>query len=400
VAVACTLAFLAMPSVAFGGTGSISGRVTHGGGEPGGIPEVMVCALQSEEEEEVQGENCELTNSNGEYTIPDLSSGAYKVEFAPGYLLVNWVFEYYDNTRFWSQAQWIDVTGESVTGIDAELTDAGEIVGTVTRASDGAPLSGVLICAEEPVQEFTECAKSGSVQGHYQLAGLLEGDYVVEFLPAEDQGVRAQFYSNKPESTEANLVRVTTDDQTNQINAALRAEATLTGLATDASTGSGMEEIEVCAFELTGAEITACEYTEPSGSYLITDLPAGVYKVGFFSESEEEEEESLGSSPFPAQFWNGKPTWETANILTLGFGVRAGIDAALGSPPSAPANQSPGMARASTFPSVSPKPGAPRARCRSGRRRKKVKGKMRCVKLHKRAHRKRAHRRQSSGRIG
>lgn len=160
---------------------------------------------------------------------------------------------------------------------------------------------------------------------------------------------------------------------------------------TDASTGSGMEEIEVCAFELTGAEITACEYTEPSGSYLITDLPAGEYKVGFFSESEEEEEESLGSSPFPAQFWNGKPTWETANILTLGLGVRAGIDAALGSPPSAPASQSSGMARAPTFPLSSPRPGTSRAHCRRGRRRKRVKGKMRCVKIHKRAHHKRAH---------
>lgn len=114
------------------------------------------------------------------------------------------------------------MTSGPVTSIDAELTDAGEIIGTITRASDGEPLSGVLICAEEPIQEFTECTKSGVVQGFYQLSGLIEGDYVVEFLPAEDQGVRAQFYSNKSESSEADLVHVTTDAQTNQINAALR----------------------------------------------------------------------------------------------------------------------------------------------------------------------------------
>jgi hypothetical protein len=378
----CIPALLAIPSVAFADTGSISGRVTNGsfGGELNPLPEVFVCALQSEEEEEVQGQNCELTNSNGEYTIPNLPFGDYKIEFWPR-AYTQWVFEYYDDTRRWSQAQWIDVNGP-VTGIDSDLTLAGVITGHVTRASDGEPLSEVLICAEEPLQEFTECTESWGF-GVYQLANLIEGDYLVEFLPAEGQGVREQFYNGKSESSEADLVHVTIEAATEEIDAALPAEATITGLVTDASTHSGLGEIEVCAFELAGPEITGCEFTEPSGSYVITDLPIGAYKVGFFSESVEEEEELLGSSPFPVEFWNDQPSWETANILTLGLGVRGGIDAALGSPPSTPA-----MAQASTFPSV-PKPKTRRVRCRSGKRLKKVKGKMRCVKVHKRAHRKR-----------
>jgi hypothetical protein len=385
---ACISALLAIPSVAFADTGSISGRVTNGGfgGEISPLPEVFVCALQSEEEERVGGQNCEETNSNGEYTIPNLPLGDYKIEFWPR-AYVRWVFEYYDDTRHWLQAQWIDVDGP-VTGIDSDLTIGGEFNGTVTRASDGEPLSEVLICAEEPLQEFTECTESG-YQGYYQLAPLLEGDYLLEFLPAEGQGVRAQFYNGKSESSEADLVHVTTG-QTNEIHAALPAEATITGLVTDASTRSGLGEIEVCAFELTGPEITGCEFTESSGSYVITDLPTGDYKVGFFSESVEEEE-GLESSPFPVQFWNDKPSWETANILTLDLGVRGGIDAALGSPPPTPANQSLGTSQASTFPSV-PKPKARRARCRSGKRWKTVKGKKRCVKVHKRAHRKRPRR--------
>jgi hypothetical protein len=335
----------------------------------------------------VEGQNCEWTNANGEYTIPNLPFGNYRIEFWPR-AYVQWVFEYYDDTRHWSQAQWIDVNGP-VTGIDSDLTVAGEFIGTVTRASDGEPLSEVLICAEEPLQEFTECTESG-IQGFYQLANLIEGDFLVEFLPAEGQGVRAQFYNGKSESSEADLVHVTTGAQTNEIHAALSAEATITGLVTDASTRSGLGEIEVCAFELAGSEITGCEFTEPSGSYVITDLPTGAYKVGFFSESEEEEE-LLGSSPFPVEFWNDQPSWETANILTLGLGVRGSVDAALGSPPSTPVT-----AQASTFPSSTfasvPKPKTRRARCRSGKRWKKVKGKKRCVKVHKRAHRKRPHR--------
>jgi hypothetical protein len=159
-------------------------------------------------------------------------------------------------------------------------------------------------------------------------------------------------------------------------------------------TDAGLSEIEVCAFELLGPEITECEFTDLGGSYELTDLPIGTYKVGFFSESVEEEEEvGLERSPFPVQFWNDKPGWETADILTLGLGLRTGIDAALGSLPSTPAGQSLGMAQASTFPSVPLMSGTARVRCRSGSRLKKVKGKMRCVKMQKRAHRKRAHRR-------
>jgi hypothetical protein len=389
---ACISALLAIPSVALADTGSISGRVTNGsfGGELNPLPEVFVCALQSEEEEEVQGQNCELTNSNGEYTISNLPFGDYKIEFWPR-AYTQWVFEYYDDTRHWSQAQWIDVNGP-VTGIDSDLTLAGAIAGHVTRASDGEPLSEVLVCAEEPLEEFTECTESW-FQGVYRLENLIEGDYLVEFLPAEDQGVRAQFYNGKSESSEADLVHVTIEAQTEEIDAALPAEATITGLVTDASTRSGLGEIEVCAFELAGSEITDCEFTEPSGSYVITNLPTGAYKVGFFSESEEEEleEELLGPSSFPVEFWNDQPSWETANILTLGLGVRGGIDAALGSPPSTPATAQASTFSSSIFPSV-PKSKTRRVRCRSGKRWKKVKGKKRCVKVHKQAHRKRPRR--------
>jgi hypothetical protein len=382
----CMSVILAIPGVALADAGSISGRVTNGGfgGELNPLPEVFVCALQSEEEERVRGQNCEGTDSNGEYTISNLPFGDYKIEFWPR-AYVRWVFEYYDDTRHWSQAQWIDVNGP-VTGIDSDLTIGGEFIGHVTRASNGEPLSEVLICAEEPLQEFTECTESWGDQGVYQLASLIEGDYLVEFLPAEGQGVRAQFYNGKSESNEADLVHVTAEAQTTEIDAALPAEATITGLVTDASTRSGLGEIEVCAFELAGSEITACEFTEPSGSYVITDLPAGAYKVGFFSESEEEELPEPSS--FPVEFWNDQPSWETAHILTLGLGVRGGIDAALGSPPLIPATAQASAFPPSTIPSVS-KPKTRRA-CRPGKRLKKVKGKKRCVKVHKRTHRKRS----------
>lgn len=392
----CMLLLLAAPGDAFAGVGSISGHMTKGGAEIPGIAEGLVCALKSEKEERVQGENCELGSlPDGAYTISNLSSGDYKIQFWPGYALVNWIWEYYDDTRVWSQAPWIEVSNGSITGIDGELAEGGYISGRVTRASDGEGLAGAHVCAEEPLAEFTECKEVGVVGGSYQLYGLIEGDYVVEFLPAEGQGVRAQFYNGKSESGGADLVHVTTGVQTEPIDAALPAEATITGRVTDAATHAGLEEIEVCAFELMGPEVIGCEYTEPSGSYAITDLPVGTYKLGFFSESVEEEE-GLESSPYRVQFWNDKPSWEAANILTLGLGLTAGIDAELGTPP-------PSQLQVSILPalmsSALPTSKTPRAHCRSGRRWKKVKGKMRCVKLHKPTQHKRAHQRHSRHRL-
>lgn len=385
-ALALTVFILAIPSVASAAGGSISGRVAHGGSEPAGDPEVLVCAIQEEGQERVQDQNCELTNANGEYTIENLSPGSYKIEFWPGALLVHLIFEYFDDTRSWSEARWIQVSDGPVTGIDAELTKSGFITGTVTRASDGTPLSGVLICAEEPLQEFSDCTETEAA-GQYQFYELLEGDYLIEFIPTEDQGVRAQYYDGKSKLSAADLVHVATGAATESIDAALLPEAVITGRVTDWWTHAGLGEIEVCAYGLAGPEVTVCEYTEPSGSYELTDLPTGPYKVGFFSESVEEEEESLAPGLYPVQFWDHRASWATANTLALGFGTTVGIDAELGFPfPSAPPSAGPSVAPVAT-------PSRPR-RCRPGSRLKRVKGKKRCVKVRK--HRKRNHHHRNS----
>jgi hypothetical protein len=375
--------------------------MTHGGVEPGRpVVEGRVCALKSEDEERVEGQNCaEDTLPDGDYTIPNLPSGAYKVVFWP-YLEVNWVWEYYGDTRVWSQSPWIEIANGPITGISAELPEGGYISGHVTRASDGEGLARAHVCAEEPLTGFSECKEVGEPGGSYQLWGLIEGDYIVEFLPKESQGVRAQFYNGKSSASEAELVHVTTGVQTEPIDAKLPAQATISGRVTDASTHGGLPEIEVCAFGLSGPEITECEFTDLSGSYELTDLPTGAYKVGFFSESVEEEEEGLELSPYPPQFWNDKPTWETADILTLGLGTTNGVDAGLGTPPPLPPQSHPDPStKAPSLPSVAPltvAPAgpAPRPHCRSGRKLKKVKGTMRCVKARPRRHHRHVHRRQ------
>lgn len=383
---------LAAPGSSLAATGSISGLVTHGGIEPGGVPEAAVCALKSESEERVQEENCRLVSGGGGYAIPNLAPGLYKVLVLPEWVgEVNWVWEYYGDTRSWLHAPWVEVKDGLTTEIDDELLEGGYVIGTVGAESGRELTKGVKICAEEPLTEFVQCTTAtGGFGGYYMLFGLIEGNYRIHYFPEPGQGVSAGYYGGSVEPSGATLVNVKTAAVTEPVDVTLPPEATITGRVTDLSTHLGLEEIEVCAFELSGPEITECEYSDPSGSYAITGLPAGPYKVGFFSESEEEES-GPGQSPYPVQFWEDRASWDTAKILSLGLGITSGIDAELGTPPTSPVLSSPaGLAAApqtsSTESAVATTPPA-RRRCRAGKKWKVSKGLAQCVTIRHRHHR-------------
>ncbi len=369
------------------GTGAISGRVTKEGGEHDPLPQILVCALEDEEEEEGQGQNCALTDAEGGYIIANLPVGVYHVEFWPRYSGAGYVFEYYKNALSWSHAKPVEVTEALAKGVNAELTDGGEISGKVTAASDGEPLGDVLVCAEDVNQEFEECEYT-SEDGTYRIQGLVKGKYAVLFLVPEGEGFRSQAYKGKPISSEGDPVQVATGGVVGNVNAALEPEAIITGLVSDASNSGGLGEIEVCAFELTGFKFEVCELSEPAGTYTLSDLPAGKYKIGFFPESLSEEEAEAESSPFPIQYWNDKPSWESADILTLGLGTAGGIDARLG------ASSTPPMVQPVTpRPVVAiPPQSVARKHCPAGKKRKKIDGKKRCVRSRKRGHHKHRHR--------
>jgi hypothetical protein len=351
------------------------------------------------EEEEVLGQNCALTDTEGRYIIPNLPIGVYDIEFWPRYSGSGYVFEYYENALSWSHAKSVEVMEGLAEGVDAELTDGGEISGKVTAASDGEPLGNVLVCAEDIDQEFEECENT-SAGGTYRIQGLVEGAYAVLFLVPEGEGFRSQAYKGKPDPSEADLIQVATGGVVGNVNAALKPEATVTGLVSDASTHGGLGEIEVCAFELTGFEFEVCELSGPAGTYTLTDLPAGEYKIGFFPEPLLEEEEAESErSPFAIQYWDDEPSWESADILTLGIGTAAGgTDASLvsSSAPRAvqPVTPNPGVNNPNPGVNIPPESVAPK-HCPAGKKRKKIDGKKRCVRSRKRGHHKHRHRRHS-----
>lgn len=375
------LAMVLLPAAALA-AGSISGTVTDAETlQP--IEEVEVCAWLIESEE---GFRCTETDAAGEYELKELAAGEYAVEFWAPYL--GYATQFYDNETNWEQADPVVVGSEPVTGIDAALRPRPGITGTVTRSSDGEPVKEVEVCAwpvNPKVEEtFWECGYT-KADGTY-FVELLPGNYKVEFWPRwSGQNLALQFYNDKTRWNEANTVVVEPEERTGGIDAKLGPGATISGKVSSAASGVGLEEIPVCSIDSPSGELLTCNWTAADGSYSLGFLPEDQYKVVFsinfgewFGEPAEEDD------GFATQFWNNQTTLAAANVIPLSTGQSlAGIDARLGNSVAQPV--------------ITPvTPGRvvhhKRKRCPKGKVRKKIKGKVRCVKRH-RHHRHRHHHR-------
>jgi hypothetical protein len=376
-ALLCLLMALA-PAAA--SAGSISGTVTDAETlKP--VEEVEVCAWLLESEE---GFRCTETDAAGAYELEELAEGEYAVEFWASYL--GYATQFYDDESNWEQADPVVVGSEPVTGIDAALRPRPGITGTVTRSSDGEPVEEVEVCAypvDPKVEEtFSECGYT-QADGTYYVE-LEPGKYKVEFWPGgPGQNLAFQFYNGRTHWSEADAVVVKPGERTGGIDAGLEPGATISGTVSSAAGGVGLEEIPVCSIDSPSGELLTCNWTAADGSYALRHLPGDQYKVVFSIDFSEwfGEPVFLGEDDgFATQFWNNQTTLAAANVIALATGQSvSGIDARIGSSVTPPVIRP-----------ITPVPTVhhPRKRCRRGYVRKKVKGRMRCVKRH---HRHRRH---------
>jgi hypothetical protein len=167
---------------------------------------------------------CALTNTNGNYTIPDLRQDEYTVEFQPQ---GNQLWQAYDHKESLSEAELVSVgPGQIVTGINADLFPAARVEGVVRRADNGEPWPGVEICAlgieEEGEEEVFGCAYSGS-NGSYSISGLPTDEYLIEFWPPDPKW-QIQFWDHKANWEEADPLLLAAGTTTTGIDADMAPE--------------------------------------------------------------------------------------------------------------------------------------------------------------------------------
>jgi hypothetical protein len=389
------LACLAAPASAGAITagGAISGNVTEAGShEP--IEALEVCAFPLEGEEEGEW-HCSETDAAGDYEIANVPAGEWGVEFWGRPL--GYVVQYWEDEDGWWEADPVVVDSTPVTGIDAELLPGGEVQGTVRAAAGAAPLEEVEVCAwGYPGEFFAGCAFTDSA-GEYALRGLATAEYEIGFYPWEGN-LLPQYYDHKDHWWEADFVPVGAEEVVTGIDADLMAGAQISGSVYSNATGAPLGSIYVCAIETEFDELRNCTESDEDGHYVLDRLPGGDYKVIFSIDFEEWYEEEFGEEEddgYPTEFWNDQTTLAAANVISLVDGQSAtGIDARLG-PPALQAPGGSGPLQVLMPPAARPPvttPAAKKMHCRKGLKRKKVKGKVRCVKPRRHRHRRHADR--------
>jgi hypothetical protein len=328
-----SLALLAgAPSaIAAADTGKITGTVTKvGGTEP--IEGIEVCAdeLGSEFNGEFTGqpEHCVKTEVSGHYTISELTTGKYEVEFlAPFDSGLNYITQYYkDKPSFVAGETIVVLEGTTTEHINAELQVGGRITGTVTGAGK-ADLKGIEVTAYEAGGSETPIAHANTAaNGTYTIAGLPSGSYKVRFAPESEAGLNyvPQFYKEQPSLGLAETVPVEVEKTAEGIDAELQPGGEIEGAVTDASTHAPVSNAEVAVFG-PGETIAGIATTEANGRYRIDGLRGGSYEVGF------------AASRYILQYYNNQPSLSSANPVTVVQGsTNQQIDAAL--VPKAPIN--------------------------------------------------------------
>ncbi len=368
----CGALGLVLPGVA--AAGSIGGHIqAEGSGDP--IAGVYICPRPEPYAFET---NCTETNAEGNYRLDGLPAASYYLSFYTSVNDLNYIPERYDDVvLFTGNGTLVPLAdGQELGGIDAELAEGGVIEGIATDAETPGPAVDAEVCASsfDPIEYF-DCARTGS-DGKYAINGLPTGDYAISFGGGNESNY-LQYDWEDPGPPREERVPVTAGSTVTGIDAALSPGAQILGRATEAGTGKPLKGIDVCLWDdIHGFEnyFDTCVLTDADGNYAFRSLEASTYKVAFSTYQDFGVE-------FREQWWNGKASKADATPIVVAPPQTAtGIDAQLISYFERP---KPDPIRVSIIPRFdAPKP--PPRKCRKGFHKKKVKGKVRCVRKHKR----------------
>jgi hypothetical protein len=289
--------------------GRIAGRVTDG---VNGIPGVAVSACYSDG-------NCIYgteTDDNGDYVMK-VPAGTWKIFFNNYRAIGYFVNEWYDNRSISTDAITVGVvTGETTSGIDAQLEIGGKIAGHVTDNSNNT-LAGVAIGVYD---SFVNQINNGGTDsaGNFEI-NVPAGEWKVHFNPSPVPGYYLfEWYNDKGyDFGNADLVTVTVG-ATTTLDEELVTGGKLTGRVTDIS-ANGVANVSVSLNNINGNWI-GCNSTDIEGNYSC-NIPPGSYRVFF---------ETAWLEGFYAPEWyNNKSNVTVADVIEVSKDHTSNIDVQL-----------------------------------------------------------------------
>ncbi|HWA53255.1 MAG TPA: carboxypeptidase-like regulatory domain-containing protein [Solirubrobacterales bacterium] len=251
---------------------------------------------------------------------------------------------------------------------------AGTIEGKAVDATTKVGIEGISVCVYDSIElELAAPCVNTDSNGEYATAALISGNYIVRFW-GDETGYVSQFFDGAMAYEDATEVPVS-NGPTTGIDAEMEIGGEITGRVTDATTGAGIDEVEVCAFNF--SVFAGCTETGASGGYTLQGVASGSYTVEFWAAF-------LG---YETRFYNESASSSGASpVPVTAPGTTPGIDARLSKPGSkvivtpVPKITAPVLPIRKVVPK--PKPKKPLT-CRKGFKKVKRHGRKVCVKKHK-----------------
>ncbi|HSG42540.1 MAG TPA: carboxypeptidase-like regulatory domain-containing protein, partial [Anaerolineales bacterium] len=227
----------------------------------------------------------------------------------------NWVPEIYSEQVDYGLADPVVVVAdENTSDVDFTLEIGGSISGTVTeQGTDNEPVVDMEVAAcpyDFDSGEYLEgmpCYSGWTeTDGSYFIRGVPAGTYIVDsgwwgnWVP--------EIYSEQVDYGLADPVVVVADENTPDINFTLERGSSISGTVTEQGTGAPIEGmvVDVCDYE-TGWDTCFHGWTEADGTYFISGIPTGTYRM--FSGWDD--------SNWMVEYYNEQAAWELATPVDV-----------------------------------------------------------------------------------
>ncbi|MHC3000407.1 hypothetical protein OB08_15170 [Microbacterium sp. HJ5] len=305
--------------------GHISGTVTDETGTPvGGVTVIAYGADGSG--------MATLSEENGRFRVGGLRTGAYTVQFATDpWTSQNVAGEWWDDALSIDDATAIDVVqGQTVDGIDAVLSIAGSISGTVVGA-DGAPLIDVEVHAYEADAETPAAGTFTDANGAFTARGLRAGEYRLLFRTWAEGGELHEWWSDAATRDSATTITVAKGEAVSNIDETL-SESDGSVLETFNATISGRivdEQGQPIPGVMMGIENADHPAGDPiwvgeDGTWSVSGLTAGRYRIYATATIDGQ---------VVTRWWEDALDKESSDIIAVTRGEqRTGIDFVLRAP--------------------------------------------------------------------
>jgi hypothetical protein len=261
------------------------------------------------------------TNDDGQFTLYDLPTGNYKIDFDG--TAASHVSEWFDDKPTRSSATLIAVTAGGAPAVaDAQLALGGTISGTVTGGGV-AETEGSLDLYNSAGQAVSEADLSNNDDGTFSFVGLAPGQYRLRVDSYGDGTFVTETWWNGGTSLKTATPITVSDSHTTTVNPTLVPGASVSGTVTDAVTHAGIQGISVQCYTSTGYYCPGGQdvETDANGHYTLSGLGTGSATIQF-SDTDE--------TTYASQFWTGAAVFSASTPVATTAGQSVtGINAAM-----------------------------------------------------------------------